>query len=172
MGASLSGEVRSIYHAPDWLVLHDISGNGRVLMSRNSIRINMACKPPGDAGERDLTWLTASSVTGLSADGETVIFADTLSRTPIDPTLFRRTMDGSPAVQLGEGGGGVLSPDGKWVLAVSGDHLVLLPTGAGAMTPLPKGNVVGIGRGRWLGDSKRIVFTGSPGDGKPRGYIQ
>ncbi len=33
--------------APDWLVLHDISTDGRVLLSRNSIRINAACQAPG-----------------------------------------------------------------------------------------------------------------------------
>ena len=37
---------------------------------------------------------------------------------------------------------------------------------------LPKGEVVQFGLGAWLRDSKRIVFTGDPGDEKPRGYIQ
>ena len=40
------------------------------------------------------------------------------------------------------------------------------------MVTLPKGNVVRIGDGAWLADSKRIVFTGDPGDNKTRGYIQ
>ena len=42
---SLSGVERTVHRAPDWLVLHDISADGRVLLSRNTIRINMACKP-------------------------------------------------------------------------------------------------------------------------------
>ena len=29
-----------------------------------------------------------------------------------------------------------------------------------------------VGRGAWLADSTRIVFTGDAADGKPRGYIQ
>ena len=37
-----------VYRAPDWLVLHDISADGRVLLSRNSIRINVACQAPGE----------------------------------------------------------------------------------------------------------------------------
>ena len=53
---SLSGRERTVHRAPDWLVLHDISADGRVLLSRNSIRINLACKRPGDTRERDLTW--------------------------------------------------------------------------------------------------------------------
>ena len=41
---SLAGVERTVYSAPDWLLLHDISTNGRVLLSRNSIRINAACQ--------------------------------------------------------------------------------------------------------------------------------
>ena len=68
--------------------------------------------------------------------------------------------------------GSALSPDGRWVLAELGGNLILLPAGAGSTVKLPKGEVVHFGRGAWLGDSKRIVFTGDTGDGKPRGYIQ
>ena len=35
---SLSGVERPVYRAPDWLVLHDISEDGRVLLSRNTIQ--------------------------------------------------------------------------------------------------------------------------------------
>jgi eukaryotic-like serine/threonine-protein kinase len=171
---SLSGVERTLHRAPDWLVLHDISADGRVLLSRNTIHVNIACKPAGDARERDLSWLLASSVTGLSPDGATLIFADPLHAVASSPhpTLFRRSMDGSPAVPIGEGVGGALSPDGRWVLARTGDNHVLLPTGAGSVVTLPKGNVTRFAVGSWFGDSKRIVFTGDTGDDKPRGYLQ
>jgi hypothetical protein len=170
---SLAGVERTVHRAPDWLVLHDIAADGRVLLSRNSIRINLACRQPGDARERDLTWQLASAARGLSPDGKTLIFEDELlSASSGDPILFRRRIDASPAVPVGEGNGGTLSPDGRWVLAMSGAHLVLLPMGAGAVVTLPKGNVTKVGEGAWLGDSTRIVFTGDPGDGKSRGYIQ
>ena len=171
---SLSGAERSLHRAPDWLVLHDISADGRVLLSRNTIRVSLACQPPGEERERDLSWLLASSVGGLSSDGRMVIFGDYLSgRTPSgNPTVFRRSMDGSAAVAIGEGDAGALSPDGKWVLAWLKGTLILLPTGAGSMVTLPKGNLVRVGAGSWLGDSKRVVFTGNLGDNKPRGYVQ
>ena len=86
--------------------------------------------------------------------------------------MFRRSMDGSAAVAIGEGNAGAVSPDGRWVLAWLKDSLILLPTGAGSMVTLPKGNLVRVGAGSWLGDSKRIVFTGDLGDNKPRGYLQ
>jgi eukaryotic-like serine/threonine-protein kinase len=170
---SLSGVERAVYRAPDWLVLHDISADGRLLVSRNSVRINVACNQPGDTRERDRTWQLASSVKGLSSDGKTLIFEDELFPAPSgNPALYRRSRDGSPAVPNGDGSGATISPDGKWVLASSGENLVLLPTGPGAMVTLPRGNVVRVGDGGWLGDSKRIVFTGHPGDNRPRGYIQ
>ena len=117
---SLAGVERTVYSVPEWLVLHDISTDGRVLLSRNSIRINVACQAPGEATERDLGWLVASFANGLSPDGQTLIFFDALSgRTPAgNATVFRRSMDGSPAVSLGEARGvGALSQDAQWVLA-------------------------------------------------------
>jgi eukaryotic-like serine/threonine-protein kinase len=172
---SLAGVERSVYSAPDWLVLHDISADGRVLLSRNSIRVNVACQPPGEATERDLGWLVASTANGLSSDGQTLIFTDGLSgRTQAGhATVFRRRTDGSAAVSLGEiDGVSTLSPDGRWVLAELDANLILLPAGAGSTVKLPKGEVAQFGQGAWLSDSKRIVFTGDPGDNKPRGYIQ
>ena len=171
---SVNGRERSIQHAPDWLVLHDIASDGRVLVSRNTIQIGLSCQAPGEPRERDLSWQIASVATGLSADGQTVVFNDTLGgRTSSgNAAVFSRNLDGSPAVRLGEGTGGRLSPDKKWVLTQQGDHLVLLPTGAGSAVALPKGNLGRVGMGAWLGDSKRIVFTGFLDNGPPRGYVQ
>ena len=149
--------------------------DGRVLLARNSIRVNVACQAPGEASERDLGWLVASFANGLSSDGQTLIFADGLSGRTVagNATVFRRSTHGSPAVSLGESrGGGALSPDGRWVLGQMEGNLILLPAGAGSTVELPKGEVARFGQGAWLRDSKRIVFTGDPGDGKPRGYIQ
>ena len=150
--------------------LHDVFATGRVLLSRYTIRISIACQPPDETRERDLTWQLASSVKGLTSDGETLIFEDELLSAP--PLLYRRGMDGSPAVPIGSGSSATLSPDGKWVLASTGSNLVLLPTGAGDKVTLPTGDVVPIGDVGWLGNSKRIVFTGRSGSGTPRGYIQ
>jgi eukaryotic-like serine/threonine-protein kinase len=171
---SLTGEERSIQHAPDWLVLHDIASDGRVLVSRNTVQIGLSCQAPGESRERDLSWQIASFATGLSADGQTVVFTDGLGgRTSSgNATVFTRNLDGSPAVRLGEGTGGRMSPDKKWVLTLQRDHLVLLPTGAGSPVDLPKGAVKQAGMGAWLADSKRIVFTGALDNGGPRGYIQ
>jgi hypothetical protein len=169
---SLAGVERTVYRAPDWLVLHDISADGRMLLSRNSIRINMACRGPDDTGERDLTWQWASTIKALSSDGRTLIFEDELGVTSSGvPRIFRRSADASAAVLIGDGVGGTLSPDGKWVLARQGDRLVLLPTGPGSSVTLPGADVVRMEDWAWL-DANRIVFTGYLQDDTYRVYLQ
>ena len=170
---TLGGVERSIDAGPDWLVLHDISPDGRALLSRNTVRINIACQAPGETRERDLGWALGATARALSADGQTLIFQEQLGNdlSSTRPLVYRRTMDGSPAVRLGEGSPEALSPDGKSVLARVKDARVIMPTGVGSVATLPNGNLRRIGPGSWLPDSKRIVFTGFMGD-KPRGYVQ
>jgi eukaryotic-like serine/threonine-protein kinase len=171
---SLAGVERTIQRAPDWLVLHDISADGRVLVSRNSIRINLACQLPGDVTEHDLSWGLAGTVRDLSADGRTLVFRELLGNDLRSTTAFtyRRPLDGSPAVRLGVGDPQSISPDAKWVLARLKDSLILLPTGSGSVVDLPKGNLVRVSAGAWLSDSKRVVITGDAGNNRPQGYIQ
>ena len=170
---SLTGEERQIQRAPDWLVLHDISADGKLLVSRNTIRLSLACKPRGDTRERDLTWLLSSAPRGLSANGEQVVFEDELGAAPSgNPMLYVRSMDGAPAVPIGEGMAAALSPDGTLVLASNGETFVVWPTGAGARMAVTKGNLARVSDGAWLGDSRHIVFTGYGADNVARGYVQ
>ena len=172
---SLAGVERTVDTAPDWLVLHDISTDGRVLLSRNSIRINAACQAPGESTERDLGWLIGSFANGLSPDGRTLIFVDGFERpdaqwqrhglSPRHGWLPGRLSWRGPRKQR------VVARRALGAQSVGGNH-ILLPAGAGSTVTLPKGELAQFGRGAWLGDSKRIVFTGDTGDGKPRGYIQ
>ena len=170
---SLAGKQRPIETAPDWLVLHDISRDGRVLLSRNSVRVSMNCQS-GDATEQDLTWIGGSVVKDLSPDGHTLIFNETLSGAQSGiPSIFRRTLDGSPAVRLGLGSAQSLSPDGNWVLTLLEGQWVLLPAGAGSSRTLEKGRLTAMDGGAWLPDGSRIVFNGREGQsGRSRIYIQ
>jgi Kae1-associated kinase Bud32 len=161
---SLSGKVRSIQAAPDWLVLHDVFRDGRVLLTRNTIRLGVRCHRPDSDGERDLTWIGGSVVKDLSADGQTLFFNETLyGASSGTPAVFRRNLDGSPAIRLGLGNAESLSPNGKWVLTLLRGEWVLLPAGPGSSKALPKGTLSTLEDGAWLPDSRRIVFTGGEG---------
>ena len=172
---TLSGQQRTLQSAPDWLFLHDIASDGRVLLSRNTIRVSIACQLPGEASERDLGWAWGATVRALSPDGQTLIFQEQLGNdlSSTEPIVYRRGIDGSAAVRLGQGLPLALSPDGTWVLTLQKGNLVLLPTGAGSAVTLSKGNLARVdASGAWLADSKRIVFTGALADGRLRVYIQ
>ena len=112
---SLAGVERTIQRAPDWLVLHDISADGRVLVSRNTIRVNVACQVTGEVAERDFSWGWGATVRDLSADGQTLIFRELLGNDLKSTTAltYRRELDGSAAVRLGVGDPQSISPDGN-----------------------------------------------------------
>jgi Tol biopolymer transport system component len=86
--------------------------------------------------------------------------------------MYLRKTDGSPAVRLGDGGFGFLSPDRQWVLATdrSPAKLVLLPTGVGEPRDLTDSKVDHYAPA-WLPDGKSVVFSAAePGHG-PRTYL-
>jgi dipeptidyl aminopeptidase/acylaminoacyl peptidase len=110
----------------------------------------------------------------LSADGKTVVFTEAGEGGGQDYAAYTRSIDGSPAVRLGDGSGYALSPDGKWVISGvmrSPSQLSLLPTGVGEARPLTHDSIEHI-RARWFPDGKRFLFLGNePGHGV-RLYVQ
>jgi serine/threonine protein kinase len=175
LAASLAGVERAVHRAPDWLMLHDIAADGKVLLSRNSIRISLSCQSKGEREEHDRGWMLSSIVRGLSDDGLTAVFEDNLigQTSAGNRTVFLRRLDGSAAVPLGEGFEPKLSPDGKWALVRIGDTYSLLPTGIGSNATLGKGDLGQLLGAAWFPNSKRIAFAAIPsGEKRARGYIQ
>ena len=124
----------------------------------------MIGRPPGEARERNLSWLDWSFPTDLSDDGRLLLFMEQGSGAGPNGTIYLRGTDGAPAVRLGEGFPLDLSPDGRWVLSspsMSRTQLVVLPTGAGEPKPLDLGGIqLGL-QARWLSDGRRILFWGN-----------
>jgi Tol biopolymer transport system component len=167
---TLSGAERLRALVTESLTLEDISKDGRALVSHDVIRIGVLGRRPGEAKERDLSWLDWSAAFDLSHDGKTLLFAETGESSGPGYSCFIRGTDGSPPVRLGDGVGMTISPDGRWVTANTPreEHprLWLYPTGAGEKKVLPTGNLQAESSGDWLPDGKRIVFTASePGHG-------
>ena len=167
-----SGKERLVYRSPSGLTLQDISRTGLVLLTGDKARVSISALPPGEVHERSLSWFDWSIVTDMSADGQTIVFSETGEAVGANYSVFLRRTDGSPAVRLGEGGAGILSPDGQWVLSFVGapPRAVLLPTGAGEPRQLldEKSGVIDAA---WLPGGKSIVYSAaSPGHGL-RSYL-
>ena len=179
---NLSGTTRLLARVPGELTLLDVDRDGNVLLTRGNDRAGMIGLPPGEAKERDLSWLDWSVPGDLSADGRTVLFYETGEGGGPKYAVYLRKTDGSPAIRLSEGSGTALSPDGKWALArpnVIPAPVLLLPTGVGEAKPLIHDSINHL-LARWLPDRKEVMFSGnesghgfrlyveSPEQGKPR----
>jgi hypothetical protein len=171
-----NGKERIVLRLPGMLRLHDVSRDGRILFSRESWRSGVQFRGPGDAKERDLSWLDYATLRDLSPDGAQIVFDDWGSAAGASSLAYLRKTDGSPAVKLGAWYEPVLSPDGTRVLAldatnVGSGNLVLLPTGVGETQRL---NSVGIQQTAsmgWMPDGKAIYLANDDGHGW-RMYIQ
>ena len=166
---SLDRKERVVLTAPGSLTVWDIAADGRVLLSRDEERWAVVGVAPGESVERDLSWFDDSGLADISDDGLLVLCGDRSG-------VYIRPTDGSPPTHLLNAGfGDDLSSDGKRVLATidSGRTLMLVPTGAGSVTPLPKPPELEVYRGaKWFPDGKRIMFTGSEAGKDSRTYVQ
>ena len=159
----LSGKVRVLARVPGELTILDVGKEGNVLLTRGNDRAGMMGLAPGEAKEKDLSWLDWSVPGCLSADGKIILFFESGEGGGPKYAVYLRNTDGSPAIRLGEGSGLSLSPDGKWALSrlnVVPSKLVLYPTGVGDVKQL---NDDGLNHmaGAFLPDGKRFVFTGN-----------
>jgi eukaryotic-like serine/threonine-protein kinase len=170
----LSGRQRMILRLPGITRLHDISRDDRVLITKEQWRSLMPFKGPNDGKDRDLSWFDLSAVCDIALDSQSVIFTEIGQAPGQDYFLYQRKTDGSPAVKLGDGFTGAISPDGKWVLSVSAENparLVLLPAGAGNAKRLPGQGLTQFSGPSWFPDGKRVAYEASDGHAW-RAYVQ
>ncbi|MFY9551866.1 MAG: protein kinase [Thermoanaerobaculia bacterium] len=167
--ATLRGSVQLRARIPGALLLHDISREGRLLVTRMAPRSEIMGLAPGESKERDLTWLDWSVPAAISRDGKTLLFSESGQGGGTGYSVYIRKMDGSPAVRLGEGAAGDLSPDGRWALSiahlVTDPQIVAYPTGAGEPIVFPRQGVSAV-NATFLPDGKRMLVSASePGHG-------
>ena len=160
---TLSGKVRLLARVPGELTILDVGKEGNVLLTRGNDRAGMIGLAPGEAKEKDLSWLDWSVPGSLSTDGKTILFQESGEGGGPKYAVYLRNTDGSPAIRLGEGSGLSLSPDGQWALSrlnVMPSPLVLYPTGVGEMKQLKNDGLNHIAAA-FLPDGKRFVFHGN-----------
>jgi hypothetical protein len=159
---------------PAALQLEDIWRDGKVLLSRQSWRRELSGLIAGMAKEQDFSWLDYSFPAEMSADGKRLLFDEEGVGGGGNYSVYLRKTAEDSAVRLGDGESVTLSPDGKWVLALtmsSPAQLILLPSGAGDAQQITHDNLYH-NWARWLPDSQGIVFTAKQEGHGARIYVQ
>ena len=174
--ANPSGKIRLVARFPGGAVLEDIFRDGRVLFKRTSWRREIVGLAPGEARERNLSWLDWSFPADLSSDGKFLLFDEQAEgAAPRGGYLsYLRKTDGSPPVLLGQLRALALSPDGKWALTMppgGGSQLTLTPTGSGQPKTLPRTNLV-YQWATFFPDGRRILATANEAGHGVRLYVQ
>ncbi len=124
--------------------------------------------------EQDFSWLDYSFPAELSADGKRLLFDEEGVGGGANYSVYLRKTAEDSAVRLGDGESVTLSPDGKWVLALtmsSPAQLILLPSGAGDAQQITHDSLYH-SWARWLPDSQGIVFTAKQEGHGARIYLQ
>jgi len=173
-GVDLTGRTRVAVTSAGGVSLHHVSRTGRWLVTRDDRAMGIRVRAPAAQAERDLSFLDGSWRPVLSSDGRTLLFTEVSARSGANYTTYMRGTDTSPVVRLGEGMAQDISPDGKWVLAITqaAPQLVIYPIGTGEKRTLERGNLDGYRFATWFPDARRILVCGNEKGQAPRCYVQ
>ncbi|MEX0976698.1 MAG: hypothetical protein WDZ50_06340 [Woeseia sp.] len=161
LAVSPGGKIRRVTQLLGNGSLHDVSPDGRVLLSRTDDRAGIAVRVHDMGSERDLSWLDSPGISDITADGTTILFTETGTGGGSGGSIYLRATDGSPAVRLGDGFAMALSPDGRWALRTltyGGSAIDLLPTGPGETRRFDRPGFAFSGA-RWLPDGSRVIVS-------------
>ena len=169
-----SGRPRTVLAGPGGLTLHDISKDGRVLLTFDNTRLVMKGLGAGETKERDLSWFDWTIGKDISSDGKWVLFDEDSEAAGANYAVALRRMDGSPPVRLGERYSGGLSQDGKWAIANfpgTPGRVTLLPTGPGEPKEIQVPGLYHYFAYRFLPDGQHLVLTGAEQGHADRTYL-
>jgi hypothetical protein len=157
--ANLKGQVRQLIGLPGYVKIEDVRSDGGVLITLGSARADL--KVQDQSGRHNLPWFGFSKVPLLTRDGRTMIFVEEASQ-KFGRAIYRRSLDGSPAVKLSDGYPIALSPSGRFLIAwrpEADPAYIIVPSGTGEEKPMyVPGYEFGPGAPMaWLPDEKNIV---------------
>lgn len=136
---TLDGRLRPIAQAPGVLTLKDFSRDGRVLVTRDTRRLEMAGRLHAHSAERDFSWLDWSRVQELSNDGRILLFDESGEAVNNRSVAYVRDNQTGAVRRLGRGMAMALSPDRDLALIAREDReqLALVPVNGDAYRWLP-----------------------------------
>jgi hypothetical protein len=171
----LKGRIRHPIIVPEGFTPQDIAPGGALLATSDDSPVRIIGRAPGASEERDLSWLDSSGSPVISRDGGTLALSDWGRSAGSNYAVLLRKMDGSPALNLGEGSAADLSPDARWALVVvpsSPAKLMVYPTGPGEPRRIDKGELEAYSDGHWLNDGTSIFVCGNAVGKVPQCYLR
>jgi len=178
----LEGHERRVFNAPGAITVHDISAQGDLLASfdQPSRRLEML-DAQGGGVSRDLSWKEGANPVGVS-DGHIVLFDQTGDSGGPRGSVYVWKPDAPVPVNISEGTGLALSPDGATALVLTPEGLSLIPTGVGQPRKLDVGELRSVIWAGWHPDGRLVlgaegpggaagVYGIQPGDGAPAAIL-
>ena len=169
-----NGKVRKVFNVPGDATVWDIAADGRLLFSHESIGSAQLVASPANAPERNVSVLGFGTWGAISSDGKAIAFTESGHGIPEDYLVFFRRLDGSAAVEIGEGNTIGMTPDARQVVALVPSQptkLRILPTGAGETRTFDVAPIqVDRGFVSWMPGDKEFVFLGHVAEEPPRAY--
>src|SRR5262249_17283227 len=98
-GVNLNGKRRVIAHLPGRVNLHDVSRDGKALISTIIVRQGILGVAPGEDAERELSILDVSELKDISRDGRWIVANVRGASGGPRGSIYLRGTDGSPAVR-------------------------------------------------------------------------
>jgi DNA-binding winged helix-turn-helix (wHTH) protein len=172
---SLAGDERDVSRMAGSLTLHDVSRDGRVLLTRDDTRVGIIARPPGQA-ERDVSWHDWSLARDLSDDGRLLLFTEAGASGGATYAAYVRRTDSSTAVRIGDGSALALSPDCRHALVkarATPARLMLLPIEPeGLATALASAALAYHPWASFFPDGARVLFAANPPGRGTHLYVQ
>jgi eukaryotic-like serine/threonine-protein kinase len=175
LALSLDGRDRRVAESTAQLVLLDMSPDGRALLAADAANPQLRFKRAGEPAERDLTWLDASWLRQITADGSKLLVVEDEDGGATTARTYLRPTDGKDPVLLALGLGSSLSRDGKWILVTPRDSsgaIDVVPVGAGVAQPLAAAVPGRRAEPVWFPDGEDILYQGWTEAGLPQLYVQ
>jgi eukaryotic-like serine/threonine-protein kinase len=168
----LDGKPREVYRVPGTLFLHDVAGDGRMLVHHGYERQTARAKPPGESQEREIAISGVGRPIDLSADGTQVLTQEGTRSF----SGYLRPTKGGPGTRLVTDFARLhgLSPDGRWVLVSprsKPNGLTLVPTGPGEPREIPTERFESLFSTHFLDEARIGTYTAERGRA-PRIWIR
>ena len=172
--ASGRGAAQPAAGVPGRFIVHDVARDGRWLAVREDLSFGVRARVPGQAEERELSWLGTSGARAMSGDGQWLLMIDVGTGGGQQYGVVLRKTDASQTIRLGEGSAQRLSPDGNWASAIlsTPPQLVLYPTGAGERRRIAMAAIDSFSSAEWFPDGRRLLVCGASASRAPRCYEQ